>query len=98
MRWVVLFAGSVLVACEPSITDPCPGQRTCPDDVCCAEGFPYHCGTQCYQTPCGAGQTTCINVDRTDGCYGGLWKGGFTGSVFSGAVQFDVFQHVVNAT
>jgi len=98
MRWVVIVMCCSAIACEPTITDPCPGQRTCPDEVCCDVGFPYHCGTQCFQQPCGGDQVTCVNVDRTDGCYGGNWKGSFAGGGSGGTLQFDISEHAINVT
>ena len=102
---LVVMCGAT--GCEPTITDPCPGQRTCPGDVCCETGYPYQCGTQCFRDPCGPDQRTCINVDRTDGCYGGVWKGSYTGThtptggsgqPISGAIQFDVSDHMIVVT
>jgi hypothetical protein len=102
MRWVLAVAFAI--GCEPTITDPCPGKRACPDHVCCEVGFPYHCGTQCFQQPCGNDVVTCVNVDRTDGCYGGVWKGSFTGTFrptgggmqsIGGELRFDINEHVI---
>ena len=98
MRAVVLALCVPLLGCEPSITDPCPGMRACPGGSCCPDGYTYLCGDRCYQQPCGTEQVTCINVDRTDGCYGGKWYGTLAGSNAPGGnVEFEIFEHVITA-
>jgi hypothetical protein len=89
-----------LLACgDPTITDPCPGQRTCPGEVCCDEQYPYNCGDQCYTTPCGPTQVTCIHVDLTDGCYGGKWSGTISGTGSPGGnVTFTIFEKTITAS
>jgi hypothetical protein len=73
--------------------------RACPGGSCCPDGYTYLCGASCYQQPCGDEQVTCINVDRTDGCYGGKWRGTLAGTNAPGsAVEFDINDHVITAT
>src|SRR4051812_47002809 len=98
MRARLLLLCIPLSACSStSISDPCPGQRTCPNVNCCDNQYPYNCGDQCYTAPCGPTEVTCIHVDRTDGCYGGKWSGTTSGGT-SGAVAFDIFNHTITAT
>lgn len=103
-RVIVMMVSGFAAGCEPTITDPCPGQRTCPNSVCCDVGFPYQCGTSCFPQPCGSGQVTCVNVDRTDGCYGGTWSGSYSGTYtptggggqpVTGALRFDISNAVI---
>ena len=100
MHRLLLVSWVSLVACgDPTITDPCPGQRTCPGGACCDEQYPYNCGTQCYTAPCGPTEVTCIHVDRTDGCYGGKWTGTVTGTgAPGGTVTFDILDHAITVT
>jgi len=97
----------LVIGCDPTITDPCPGQLSCPGEQCCASGYPYHCGTQCYAAPCGAGQITCVSAERTDGCYGGTWSGSYTGLyhpagggmlTLSGSMMFEITNHALTST
>ncbi|HTL35702.1 MAG TPA: hypothetical protein VL326_21380 [Kofleriaceae bacterium] len=96
MRGVLLLCVAMVGCGDPTITDPCPGKITCPGGACCPDGYTYLCGDQCYQSPCGPAQVTCINVDLTDGCYGGVWTGTFSGP--GGNLQFTINEHVISAT
>jgi hypothetical protein len=108
MRWLVSAAVVLGVGCgDPTITDPCPGMLTCPDENCCPSGFPYHCGTQCFPQPCTGTQLTCVSPSRTDGCYGGTWNGSYSGTfmpagggmmAISGSIVFDITSHAISAS
>src|SRR5689334_18269951 len=98
MRLVWLAWVPLAVGCgDPTITDPCPGQKTCPGGACCDNT--YLCGNQCFTTPCGPTQVTCINVSLTDGCYGGHWQGTLSGTGAPGSnITFDISSHIITAS
>lgn len=99
MHRLLLVSSLSLLGCGNSISDPCPGQRTCPGGSCCDEQYPYNCGDKCYTAPCGPTEVTCIHVDRTDGCYGGKWTGTLTGTGAPGStVTFDILNKAITAT
>ena len=64
----------------------CPGELTCASMVCCPIGFPYHCGSQCYDAPptttqCSAGSyETCFDDNGGGGGGGGGNIGDYNGS------------------
>jgi hypothetical protein len=84
-RWFfsVAVVGAVLAAfangCTSATTtafDPCPGELTCPNHVCCAPGYPYECNGKCYTAPgpCGGNYTLCTGAAQT-GSTGGTGQG-----------------------
>lgn len=85
----VVLLGSGCSSPPPAQLDPCPGELTCPNGVCCPVGYPFDCGGKCYPTAaaCGASYTTCSGKSGAGGAgAGGVGGAGGSGGLGGGGV------------
>jgi hypothetical protein len=47
--------------------DPCPGKLTCPNEVCCPQGFPFACHGQCYASAAGCNGSSYVTCAGSSG-------------------------------
>jgi hypothetical protein len=60
--------------------DPCPGELTCPNGVCCPIGYPFDCNGKCYQSAAGCGSSYVTCSGSSGGGSGASGGNGNTGT------------------
>jgi hypothetical protein len=61
VAWIPVISAESGCSSALSPVDPCPGELTCSDGVCCPTDTPYQCGSHCYSAPgpCGGNYIVC---------------------------------------